>query len=1011
MADPLPIIGLASSIITFIEFGIRITRTARSIRVAADGKAPEIQELQKNLEEMLVSKQQILDRKDAGRVSGNERQIANTVKECDKLAGEIKEVIDDLTGPRSLFGSGGVAIRVVRRRNELDKLRKRLRDQDSKIRECLQHLLDRERHSQLLTELRMIHELHVRHKINQSTDIRQLRKDIFEISTTRSDDIETTEAQVTRLRTKLEKLDQEAERQRMQAQVIESLYVRVLERRRDDIITADSSTNSWLHDSQRTYFSSWLESNDRKSILYQWPGGQRKIDFDEWAGPLDLSCASHFFWNQGFSLEKSQEGLLQSLLYQILKQVPSLALLADPDRPRAEEWKFEQLQSFFGRITLKTSLSTKFCLFIDGLDEYDGDETHIAELISSISQSQHIKVCISTRPRTTFQNLWPAGLSMKDFTQNDMKVYVEKILGKSKEFEALQLAGPTRDALVNEIAKHAKGVWLWVELVTKDIIQAAKTEGDDPDKFQEILKGFPPDLEEYFKHIISRVNQLYRVEMAKFFLITIFEVQPLPLYAFYLLHHEEKDPDYAVKAEISELAANDAIRVGKDWKEKIKYRCSDLLIVGKDEHPVFLMQPVDFLHRTVRDFLRDWFQDDLYKELKSTLVPPISLCRIMLFFLKKQPQGELNSPKHYNRMIGLVDELLYYAREAEKHDRCGDLQLLQVADILDEVDRVNTTLMKRVMNNHWTHARDPPRTRGYDEYRERGNSNFIALAVQARLVKHHWEGVLNTIPQFRMEVEDDDSSRYDVHFMAIFSGNPRAIPVLFLHGWPGSVVEFLPLLLHLKSQFDANPADFGYHIIAPSLIGFGWSSPPPNTKDFCFEDNARLLSKLMANLGFSKTGYVVQGGDIGSPIACSLAAQDPACKLVHVNLFVMSPLEGFDESHMHEYQFSDEELTGLQRGKNFWTNGTAYALIQATRPSTVGIAIGSSPVALLAWIGEKMIEWSDQTPTLDLICVSLLVQWMSTDVFVELPANDEWWKSINWMGTCQRANGVLGFQV
>ncbi|RSM00237.1 hypothetical protein CDV31_011858 [Fusarium ambrosium] len=712
MADPLPIIGLASSIITFIEFGIRITRTARSIRVAADGKAPEIQELQKNLEEMLVSKQQILDRKDAGRVSGNERQIANTVKECDKLAGEMKEVIDDLTGPRSLFGSGGVAIRVARRRNELDKLRKRLRDQDSKIRECLQHLLDRERHSQLLTELRMIRELHVRHEINQSTDITQLRKDIFEISTTRSDDIETTEAQVTRLRTKLEKLDQEAERQRMQAQVIESLYA--------------GSGKSTL-------------------MKYAFNHPQTTASLRKWAGPLDLSCASHFFWNQGFSLEKSQEGLLQSLLYQILKQVPSLALLADPDRPRAEEWKFEQLQSFFGRITLKTSLSTNFCLFIDGLDEYDGDETHIAELISSISQSQHIKVCISTRPRTTFQNLWPADLSMKDFTQNDMKVYVEKILGKSKEFEALQLADPTRDALVNEIAKHAKGVWLWVELVTKDIIQAAKTEGDDPDKFQEILKGFPPDLEEYFKHIISRVNQLYRVEMAKFFLITIFEVQPLPLYAFYLLHHEEKDPDYAVKAEISELAANDAIRVGKDWKEKIKYRCSDLLIVGKDEHPVFLMQPVDFLHRTVRDFLRDWFQDDLYKELKSTFVPPISLCRIMLFFLKKQPQGELNSPKHYNRMIGLVDELLYYAREAEKHDRCGDLQVLQVADILDEVDPVNTTLMKRVMNNHWTHARDPPRTRGYDEYRERGNSNFIALAVQARLVKYV-EAKLDTTP-------------------------------------------------------------------------------------------------------------------------------------------------------------------------------------------------------------------------------------------------------------------------
>ncbi|RSL55942.1 hypothetical protein CEP53_006936 [Fusarium sp. AF-6] len=606
MADPISIIGLTSSIITFIEFGIRITRTARSIQASGVGRAPKVQELQKDLEDMLASKQQILDRKDAGRVSGNERQITDMVKH--------------------------------------------------------------ERHSQLFTELKKIHELHVLHEINQSTDITQLQNDIFEVSTTRSDDIETTEAQVTRLRTKLEKLDQEAEKQRPQAQVIESLCVSVLKRRRDKVVTADSSTNSWLHDSQRTSFSSWLESNDRKVFCISGLAGSgkstlMKYAFDhpqttaslrKWAGPLDLYCASHFFWNQGFPLEKSREGLFQSLLYQILRQVPSLALLADPDRPRAEEWKFEQLESFFGRITLKTSLSTKFCLFIDGLDEYDGDEIHIAELIRSISQSQHIKVCISTRPRTTFQNLWPADLSMKDFTQNDMKVYVEKILGKSKEFEALQLADSTRDALVNEIAKHAKGVWLWVELVTKDIIQAAKAEGDDPDKFQEILKGFPQDLEEYFKHIISRVNQLYRVEMAKCFLVTIFEVQPLPLYAFYLLHNEEKDPDYAVKAEISELPASDAIRIGEDWKEKIKYRCSDLLIIGNGKHPVFLTQPVDFLHRTVRDFLRDWFQDELYDELKSPFVPPISLCRIMLFFLKKQPQGELNSPKHYNLQARLV---------------------------------------------------------------------------------------------------------------------------------------------------------------------------------------------------------------------------------------------------------------------------------------------------------------------------------------------------------------------
>ncbi|KAH6900584.1 hypothetical protein B0T10DRAFT_600858 [Thelonectria olida] len=216
---------------------------------------------------------------------------------------------------------------------------------------------------------------------------------------------------------------------------------------------------------------------------------------------------------------------------------------------------------------------------------------------------------------------------------------------------------------------------------------------------------------------LEAVDTVFREDMARTFLITIFEVQPLPLYAFYLLDEEIENPDYALKAKSSELAAADVIDIGQSWKARIRNRCSDLLIVDDCEHPVLLMQPVDFLHRTVRDFLRDWFHDKLEVELKSPFVPPISLCRIMLFFLKKQPRKQLRSARHCNLMI-------------------GDMEKSPVADILDEVDKVNAELMKRVMTNHWTHARDPPRSRGLDEYRERGICNFLALTVQARLVKY-----------------------------------------------------------------------------------------------------------------------------------------------------------------------------------------------------------------------------------------------------------------------------------
>ncbi|EWG35843.1 hypothetical protein FVEG_14572 [Fusarium verticillioides 7600] len=226
--------------------------------------------------------------------------------------------------------------------------------------------------------------------------------------------------------------------------------------------------------------------------------------------------------------------------------------------------------------------------------------------------------------------------------------------------------------------------------------------------------------------------------MVKIFLITVFEVQPLPLYAFYLLDVELKDVDYASKEKIGSLEAEAISRVGEDWKKKIHTRCSNLLIVDSCEHPVFLEQPVNFLHRTVRGFLRDQYIRQLEAVVNTHFVPPISLCRIFLFFLKKQYQHNLNTKRQYNSMMGLVDELLYCAREAENHELYEHQHASPVADILDQVDAVNTLLMKksRAVRNHWIHARDPPAPRGLGEYNEGHRHNWIALTIQARLVKY-----------------------------------------------------------------------------------------------------------------------------------------------------------------------------------------------------------------------------------------------------------------------------------
>jgi microsomal epoxide hydrolase len=138
---------------------------------------------------------------------------------------------------------------------------------------------------------------------------------------------------------------------------------------------------------------------------------------------------------------------------------------------------------------------------------------------------------------------------------------------------------------------------------------------------------------------------------------------------------------------------------------------------------------------------------------------------------------------------------------------------------------------------------------------------------------------MNSVPHFKTPVRNGEDD-LDIHFIGLFSERQDAIPILLLHGWPGSILEFLPILSDLVSKY--TPSTLPYHFIAPSLPGYAFSSPPPLNKDFCIEDIARVMNQLMLDLGFG-TGYVVQGGDIGSKVGRVLAAEHDACRAVHCN--------------------------------------------------------------------------------------------------------------------------------
>lgn len=247
--------------------------------------------------------------------------------------------------------------------------------------------------------------------------------------------------------------------------------------------------------------------------------------------------------------------------------------------------------------------------------------------------------------------------------------------------------------------------------------------------------------------------------------------------------------------------------------------------------------------------------------------------------------------------------------------------------------------------------------------------------------KDHWlsnfdwrkhEDHINSFPNFTVPIKDDDGITIDMHFMALFSEKSDAVPIVFTHGWPGSFLEFLKIFGLLKQRY--SPRDLPFHVVAPSLPGYAYSSGPPVDADYSIEQASSVVNKLMIGLGF-ESGYLAQGGDLGSFVSRYQAANFDSCKSMHLNMCMVDP-----EVSQKNTEVDEVEAKAVPRGEAFRKNGFAYALEHGTRTGTIGLALSASPLAMLSWIGEKFLEWTDEDPALDDILESVSLYWL-TDTF------------------------------
>ncbi|OSX57133.1 hypothetical protein POSPLADRAFT_1174607 [Postia placenta MAD-698-R-SB12] len=225
------------------------------------------------------------------------------------------------------------------------------------------------------------------------------------------------------------------------------------------------------------------------------------------------------------------------------------------------------------------------------------------------------------------------------------------------------------------------------------------------------------------------------------------------------------------------------------------------------------------------------------------------------------------------------------------------------------------------------------------------------------------EAEINKIPQFTRQIEVEGFGKLDVHYVHQRSTVENAIPLLFIHGWPGHFLEVRKLLPLFTT---ASPDHPSFHVVALSLPGFGFSDAPTK-RGFNGAKYAETCNKLMLALGYDE--YVVQGGDWGSFIARILASKygHQSVKAFHTNFpNVREPPSLW--THPRQFfahlitPYSAAERVGLERTQWFVAQGRGYFHEQSTQPQTLGYALADSPVALLAWIYEKLVRWTDAYP-------------------------------------------------
>ncbi|KAI0549485.1 hypothetical protein F4679DRAFT_546275 [Xylaria curta] len=472
----------------------------------------------------------------------------------------------------------------------------------------------------------------------------------------------------------------------------------------------DSHLLNWLTSGTSIFWVSGRAGSGKSTFMkFLADHSQTSNLLKRWADPKELVIAAHYFWSAGTTMQKSQQGLLQSLLFDIFRNCPKSIPIVCPNRwgdarhdkslSSSKPWTVNELSETL-RLLAAENMPIKFCFFIDGLDEYEDDHIDLCNVLRDVSRSSNIKICLSSRPWVVFEDSFGSDnlrkLYMHDLTRDDIEIFAREQLQTHPRWTiaSTEIGEKERRDLIEQVAERAEGVFLWAFLVVRSLREGLSNDDTIADMWRR-LESLPKDLESLFKHMLDSVDVIYYPKMAGALRVAIHAFEPIQAEIYWHLEKEFEEQDYAIKCPLSVPSVTQSSRRLDQIRRRINARTKGLLETRNDR--------VEFLHRTVRDFLLTAEMSDyLASKLNSNFNAYNSITKSYLALLKTTSYLNSRIPsvirlepgQNGGLFIAHLNQALLYAAEAIK-TTAPDFK-----DTIKILDEYESSVVKMVGNSH-----------------------------------------------------------------------------------------------------------------------------------------------------------------------------------------------------------------------------------------------------------------------------------------------------------------------